>query len=150
MGITSVSELDVFAEPLVQTSIEHAVVKDHYPISSMIENGPLEFTITESGEEYIDLSSAYLHLEAHISKSGVANPDENTDKAVPVNNWVHSLFSQVDVSINGKMVSSSSNTYGYRAFIETLLSFGKACKKTFLTSSMWYKDTAGHMDSLRC
>ena len=148
MGITSVPELDVFAEPLVQTSIEHAVVKDHYPISSMIESGPLEFTITGSGEEYIDLSSAYLHLEAHISKSGVANPDENTDKAVPVNNWAHSLFSQVDVSINGKMVSSSSNTYGYRAFIETLLSFGKACKKTFLTSSMWYKDTAGHMGSL--
>ena len=46
------------------------------------------------------------------------------------------------------MVSSSSNTYAYRAYIESLLSFGKACKKTFLTNSLWYKDTAGHMDSL--
>ena len=53
MGITSVPELDVFAEPLVQTSIEHAVVKDHYPISSMIESGPLEFTITGSGKNIL-------------------------------------------------------------------------------------------------
>ena len=44
------------------------------------------------------------------------------------------------------MVSSSSNTYAYRAYIETLLTFGKAYKKTFLTNSMWYKDTAGHMN----
>ena len=46
------------------------------------------------------------------------------------------------------MVSSSSNTYAYRAYIETLLTFGKAYKKTFLTNSMWYKDTAGHMNDL--
>ena len=65
-----------------------------------------------------------------------------------MNNWAHSLFSQIDVSINGKIVSSSLNTYAYRAYIELLLSFGKACKKTFLTNSLWYKDTAGHMDSL--
>ena len=147
MSIVSVSELDLFAKPPIQTSIEHATVKDNYPISSMIESGPLEFTITGNGEEYLDLSSAYLHIVAHVSKSGVANP-EATDKALPVNNWAHSLFSQIDVSINGKMVSSSSNTYAYRAYIESLLSFGKACKKTFLTNSLWYKDTAGHMDSL--
>ena len=147
MSIVSVSELDLFAKPPIQTSIEHATVKDNYPISSTIESGPLEFTITGNGEEYLDLSSAYLHIVAHVSKNGVANP-EATDKALPVNNWAHSLFSQIDVSINGKMVSSSSNTYAYRAYIESLLSFGKACKETFLTNSLWYKDTAGHMDSL--
>ena len=53
MGITSVPELDVFAEPLVQTSIEHAVVKDHYPISSVIESGPMEFTIPLEVEKNI-------------------------------------------------------------------------------------------------
>ena len=88
-----------------------------------------------------------IKLQA-ISKNGVGNPYVSTDKAFPVNNWTHGLFSQVDVSINGQMFFSSSNTYGYRVFIETQLSFGKACKKTFLTSSMWYKDIAGHMDSL--
>ena len=86
----------------------------------MIESGPLEFTITGSGDEYLDLSSAYLHLTASISDGGVTTPTEG-DKVAPVNNWVQSLFSQVDVFLNGKMVSSSSNTYAYRAYIETLL-----------------------------
>ena len=59
-----------------------------------------------------------------------------------MNNWVQSLFSQVDVSLSGKMVSSSFNT-----FVETLLTFRKTYKKTFLTNSMWY-NTAGHMNDL--
>ena len=59
MSIVSVSELNLFGKPSVQTSKE----KDHYPTSSMFESGPLEFTITESGDEYLDLSSAYLHFE---------------------------------------------------------------------------------------
>ena len=148
MSIVSVSELDLFVKPSVQTSIEHTTEKVHYPISSMIESGPLGFTITGSGDEYLDLSAAYLHLTASISVGGVTNPTED-DKVVPVNNLVQSLFSQVDVSLNGKMVSSSSNTYAYRAYIETLLTFGKAYKKIFLTNYMWYKDdTAGHMNDI--
>ena len=110
MSVVSVSELDLSGKPSVQTSIEHTTEKGHYLISSMIESGPLEFTITGSGDEYLDLSSAYLHLTASISVGGVTNPTED-DKVAPVNNWVQSLFSQVDVSLNGKVVSSSSNTY---------------------------------------
>ena len=147
MSFVSVSELDLFGKPSAQTSIEHTTEKDHYPISSMIKYGPLEFRITGSGDEYLDLSSAYLHLTASISVGGVTNPTED-DKVAPVNNWAQSLFAQVDVSLNGNMVPSSSNTYAYRAYIETLLIFGKAYNKIFLTTSMWYKDTAGHMNDL--
>ena len=113
----------------------------------MIESGLLEFTITASGDAYLDLSLAYLHLTASISVGTVTNPTEG-DKVAPVNNWVQSLFSQVDVSLNGKLVSSSSNSYAYSAYIETLLTFGKAYKKIFLTNSIWYKDTAGHMNDI--
>ena len=135
MAIVSVSELDLFGKPSVQTSIEHTTEKDHYPLSSMIKFGPLEFTLTGSGDEYLDLSSAYLYLTASISVGGVTTPTED-GKMAPVNNCDQSLFSQVDVFLNGKMVSSSSNTYAYRAYIETLLTFGKAYNKTFLTNSM--------------
>ena len=113
----------------------------------MIESGLLEFTKTGSGDEYLDISSAYLQLIASISVGRVTNPTAD-DNVTPANNWVQSLFSQVDVSLNGTVVSSSSNTYAYRAYIETLLTFGKVYKKTFLTYSMWYKDTAEHMNDL--
>ena len=65
----------------------------------------------------------------------------------PVNNWLHSLFSQVDVHLNDTLVTPSSNTYPFRAYVETLLSYGAEAKKTQLTSQLWYKDTAGHMEA---
>ena len=65
----------------------------------------------------------------------------------PVNNWLHSLFSQVDVYLNDTLVTPSSNTYPFRAYVDTVLSYGAEAKNTQLTSQLWYKDTAGHMDA---
>ena len=36
--------------------------------------------------------------------------------------------------------------YPYRAYIETLLSYGPAAKESPLTGVMWYKDTPGQQD----
>ena len=44
------------------------------------------------------------------------------------------------------MVSTASNTYAYRALMETLLTYGSDATKFSLTSALFYKDTAGKMD----
>ena len=62
----------------------------------------------------------------------------------PVNVWMHSLFSDVSVSLNEKLVSPPTSLYPYRAYIETLLSYGPPAKESQLTGVMWYKDTPGH------
>jgi hypothetical protein len=56
------------------------------------------------------------------------------------------MFSQVDISLNGTLITSSTNTYAYRAYIETLLSYGLEAKSSQLTSALFYKDDAGKMD----
>jgi len=66
----------------------------------------------------------------------------------PVNLFLHSLFSQVDIQLNGSVITSSTNTYPYLAILETLLSYGEDAKKTQLKSALYYKDTAGQMDTL--
>jgi len=66
----------------------------------------------------------------------------------PVNLFLHSLFSQVDISLNGTLITFSTNTYPYRAMIATLLSYGMDAKTSQLTSALYYKDTAGNMDSV--
>ena len=48
----------------------------------------------------------------------------------PVNNWLHSLFIQVDVHLNDTIVTPSSNTYPFRAYVETFLSYGAEARKT--------------------
>ncbi|GIX66913.1 uncharacterized protein F54H12.2 [Caerostris darwini] len=46
----------------------------------------------------------------------------------------------MDISLNDRLVSNSSNTYSYRSYFETLLNHGFDCKTSQLTSEMFYKD----------
>jgi len=68
--------------------------------------------------------------------------------AVPTNLFLHSLFSQVDISLNGTQVMASMNTYPHRAMLATLLSYGDDAKKTQLTSELFYADEAGKVDTV--
>ena len=88
-----------------------------------------------------------LHVQVKVTQ---ANGDDLdlADPVGPVNNWLHSLFGQVDVYLNGTLVTPSTNTYAYRAYIETLLSYGTDAKVTQLTNQLWHKDTATHMDAV--
>ena len=65
----------------------------------------------------------------------------------PVNNFLHSLFRQVDVYLNGKQVTPAMGTYAYRSYIETLLNYDVSAKESQFSSALYYKDTAGEMDS---
>jgi len=58
------------------------------------------------------------------------------------------MFNQVDVSLIGTLISSSTNTYLYRCMLETLLSYGKGAKKSQLCAELLYKDQAGNMDEV--
>ena len=60
--------------------------------------------------------------------------------------FVHSLFQQVDVSLNDVQVSQSAGTYAYRAYIESLLSYEPQADTLQLTAALYYKDKAGNMD----
>ena len=64
-----------------------------------------------------------------------------------VNNFLHSLFKQVDVFLKEKQVTQATGTYAYRAYLETLLNYGPAAKHSQLTASLFYKDSASKMDT---
>ena len=111
----------------------------------MTNGSPIEFDIASSGDDYIDFANSYLHVKAKITKANGSNLD-GTDTVGPVNNFLHSLFSQIDVCFNGTLITNSTNTYPYRAYTENLLSYGPAAKKSQLTAGLFYKDEAGKMD----
>ena len=141
------TELDLFSLPPTQTSIEKSQWVEYHPIANISDGGPIEFSISGSGEEYIDLALTQLYVRVKVVNAN------GTDLAVdamdaPVNLFLHSLFNQVDVTLNERLISSSTPTYPYRAMIESLLSYGRDAKASHLTSSMYYKDSAGKMDDL--
>ena len=140
------SELDIFAVPPTQTSIEDGRWVEHQPLTSLDSGGPIEFVIPGTGDAYLDLANTYLLIRAKVVR-GVGTDLAADTPVAPLNNWLHSLFSQVDVYLNDTLVTPSSNTYPFRAYVDTVLSYGAEAKNTQLTSQLWYKDTAGHMDA---
>ena len=81
----------------------------------------------------MDAANTQLYVKAKITQADGA--DIAGDAAVgPVNLLLHSLFSDVDVSLNETPVTSLNNTHAYRAYIENLLSYGSTAKESQLTS----------------
>lgn len=144
-NITTKTELDIFATPPTQNSVEGGTTFCYRPLSVLSGTAPIEFIVPSSGDEYIDLAHTTLHITVKVQADEVL--PENTElEAGPVNNWLHSLFSQVDIHLNQKCITPPSNNYNYRAYIENLLNYTDNAKKSHLTAGMWHKDTPGNMN----
>ena len=135
------SGLDLFSVPSTDTSLlQGARWVDYSPIVPKVD--PIEFTIPK-GTSFIDLSKTQLFVTLKIIKAGGENID---GKVGLINNPLHSIIKQFSIRLNGTLITEQSDTYAYRAYIESLLNYDKSAKETFLTSALFYKDTARLMD----
>ena len=117
------SERMLFSVPPTQNEINKCKYTETFPIASLGNNSPIEFHVPGNGEHYIDLARLQLHLRCKITKADGSDIDDGA-KVAPVNLMLHSLFSQVNVLLNERFISDSSNTYPFKAYIETLLTHG--------------------------
>jgi len=62
-----------------------------------------------------------------------------------VNNLLHSMFSSLSVSLNGKPVTLHETNYHYKAYLEKLLNYGSDASGTHLVSSFWYLDSSSEL-----
>ena len=138
------SELDLFSMPPTQVSLEKGHWIDHQPVSSVTDSGPITF-LSPGTEDYVDLSKTILVVRAKVTKADGTNLDAD-EKVGVANNFLHSLFKQVDVYLKEKQVTQAMGTYSYRSYLETLLNYGPSAKESQLTAALFYKDTAGKMD----
>ena len=140
------SELDLFTVPPTQTSIESGTYVEYNPISTINDDTPIEFVVSGGGQDYIDLANTQLYVKAKIVKRD-GTDIVAADRVGPVNLLLHSLFTEVDVKLNDTLITSTNNTYPYRSYLETLLSYGHDAKTTQLTGALFYKDEAGRFDT---
>ncbi|XP_011312331.1 uncharacterized protein F54H12.2-like [Fopius arisanus] len=139
------SELDLFTIPPTPTSIENSQFLYYNPVSTLSDDTPIEVIVPGHGEEYIDLAHTMIKIRAKILRpDGTA---ASADSVGPVNNFLHSMFNQVDVYFNQKVVTPPNNLYAYRAYIETLLNYGQDAKASHLGMALWATDTYSAMDT---
>jgi hypothetical protein len=140
------SELDLFSLPPTQLSIERSDYVEYKPVASISENAAIEFCIPGIREEYLDLAQTLLYVKGKIVNAKGEDIKE-TDNVGLVNNALHSIFSQFDITLNGKHISSITGNYPFAAYLENLLNYDNNTVSTRLENVLFYKDSAGAMDS---
>ena len=139
------SDTDLFTPTIVQTDIVRSTYEEIYPTTKLDDNGPIDFTLENNTEKFLDFSNCYIKAKLQIVKNDGGETGDD-DHVTSTNYTIASVFRQIDVMLNGSIVSDSTNTYGYRAYIETLLNFGKESKKTQLDMGLYTKDKQGKFD----
>lgn len=90
------------------------------PTSTISDSSPTLFDISgQNGLEYLDLFNSQMHVTLrvlHDDNSVLAHGEDIS----PVNLFLQSLFSQIDVSIQGKALSTTSGYYPYKAYIQNV------------------------------
>ena len=140
------SEVDLFSIPPTQLSLEKGRWIEYRPLSSVQNNDSAITFVIAGTDEYLDLSKTILVVEGKVVPGTGGDLSTGQASIAPVNNFLHSLFRQVDVYFNGKQVTPAMGTYAYRSYLETLLNYDVSAKESQLSSAMYYKDTAGNMD----
>ena len=113
----------------------------------LTSTGSIEFTHGAENSNYIDLANNFLYVRAIVINAAGADLAEDAEIA-PECNFLHTLWTQVDVYLNGSLVTHFNNNYPYRAYIENLISFGRETKKSQLSSLLWHRNTSEHFDTL--
>lgn len=137
------TELDMQYVPPTMTTMQDTQWLSYHPIAALDSfHAPIEFVIPAHTEYYTDLSQSYIYLQYSILKADGSVLDAN-QKTCPVNNFLHSMFSGIDLYLNNKIVTSNMDTYPYRAYIENLFSFGSDSKESHLEAAeFWIEDDA--------
>ena len=124
-GDIHTESLAVFASPPINSSIERLHYIHIRSSNQLDRTGPLHFVISGSSNEYIDLSRTQLYVKLKVVKkvpaaattSSLALPDLVSLINIPV----HTIWSQVDITLNGTPLSSDGVMYPYKAYLNTIL-----------------------------
>ena len=89
----SLSELELFKRPVVQSDILSGKFDKIYPITTLEDSGPIEFLIENATDHFLDLKQSYLNIKFKVVNSDDSNLAADT-KAGLVNYPIASLFQQ--------------------------------------------------------
>ena len=141
------SRYNIFSAKPVNTATKQELFIDFRPLNQIGPNQIIEFNAPNTSLYYTDLSRTKLQLKVRILKEDLTPIDGDCAVGL-INNTLHSLFRQVDVSLQQQNISPEIGfCYPYKAIIDTLCNHTSSELDSKYGTEMFYKDTAGYMDS---
>ena len=81
----------------------------------------------------------YLLLDVRVKllKTGDETLDKKTDNCAPINNILNSMIGTLRIYLNNVLLNNSNDYYFYKSYIQTLYSFNREMKETYLETGGW-------------
>ena len=163
------SKLALFQPPPIENGIKGEQFIEFRPTTTLSDGAAIEFSILGTSADYIDLKKSRLAIKVKVTKANGdpldAPPDPlpttptpteaqrtahtnamtnyNNNTVSVVNMILHSLFRQVDVSLQQKVITPGIGVnYPYKAMLDVLLNYGHEIQGSQLQAEGFYKDTA--------
>jgi len=114
------TEFDNFSRKARQAAIVKTAETIYKPIAS-VDQTEIDLLIPGDSDTYIELDLKLYINGRLIKEDGTQLSD--TDYTAGINNFLHSLFSQFSISLNGTQITQATEFYNYRAYMETLLTY---------------------------
>jgi len=128
----------------LEAFVEKEYDRDISPIGTIQANTPIEFQIPGTSNFYVSLANSYFDIQCHVVLPDGGNiPNDAT--VGPVNLLSHSLFSNIELCLNGKQISEPTNHYQYRAYLETITNYSSTVLEKRHVIEGWTLDTAGQL-----
>lgn len=140
-----IGKMDLFQVPATQVSVEGTETIEYKPTNALDFDSPIEFRVPGSADDYLDLDKTNMIVKVCIVKNDGSRLSDGENVSC-VNNLLHSLFSEIIVTLNGQVLSSPSHLYPYRAFFQNLFNYNETAKNTHIGLSLWSTDTASQME----
>ena len=114
-----IPRLNTFKVPPTDLSMASRRIMKINPLNTGIN--PVNFQV-DPQEGFLDMNESFIEVEIVIKKNDASNLLAG-DVIGLVNNLAHTLFKQINVRLNGTLISPQTDTYHYNALTKTLLDY---------------------------
>ena len=112
--------------------------------------GPFTFTIPPLEDRYIQLNRARLYARCKVTKLDGSPLESWKDICAPVNLLGAAMWERVDVQLNGQPFAGGTTiNAGYKALLETMLSYDQDGANTHLHTQFYHPDSPGAYFNMR-
>ena len=106
------AKLDLFKTPPMDISTSTYCMVPTQPF--ITGTTPTDFQVNAQGD-FVDLNRSYFDVELQLSSTdynNFARTADNTDAMIAlVNNFAHSIVKQINMRLNGTLISEQTDTY---------------------------------------
>ena len=126
--------LNLFDVPPTDYSLAESRYVPINPFTTGIH--PIDFQI-DPQDDFINLAKSYFEVELQLKLDNDGNIANDTLVTI-CNNFIHSLFKQINVCLNGMLISPQTDNYHHKAFTDTVIHNDRDDGETILKPEGWF------------